>query len=84
MDNFWIIPILAFALVIPLNIIGADVRANTPEREIIPEMPPPPKKVSDKNPYIEYCDPTTEFYPIKLIENKTHAFNHQFCVWELK
>ncbi|KKK61207.1 hypothetical protein LCGC14_3016660, partial [marine sediment metagenome] len=37
------------------------------------------------SPFVEFCstkplDPP--FWPDKLIQNATHTFNHEFCVWE--
>lgn len=83
MDNFWIIPIIALIAVGLMLIIAADGRANTPERYIEPEVIIP-KKVSDKNPYVEFCNPNDDFAPDKLIQNDTHKFNHVICQWDEK
>ncbi len=42
-------------------------------------------KDNSGNPYVKFCstaplDPP--FWPDKLIQNSTHKFNHEFCVWE--
>lgn len=84
MDKFWLIPIMAFVVVGMVLVIAADGRANTPERYIEPPVIIP-KKVSNQNPYVEFC--STEplnppFWPDKLIQNDTHKFNHEFCIWE--
>lgn len=82
--NYWIIPIMAFVAVGLMLIVSMDVRANTSERIIEPEIIIP-KKISDKNPYVEFCDITPldpPFWPNKLIQNATHTFNHEFCNWD--
>lgn len=38
---------------------------------------------SGLSPYVEFCTPGG-FSPDKKIENNTHSFNHDACVWELK
>lgn len=82
--NYWVIPICALVAVGMMLIIASDVRANTSERYIEPEVIIP-KKISDQNPYVEFCDTTPlnpPFWPDKLIQNSTHKFNHEFCVWD--
>lgn len=84
MDNFWTVPIIALIAVGIIFLAAIDVRANTPERYIEPVIIPV-KTISDKNPYVEFCDTTPldpPFWPDKLIQNATHKFNHEFCVWE--
>lgn len=45
----------------------------------------PPKQVesSGLSPYVEFCTPGG-FAPVKKIDNSTHSFNHDICLWELK
>jgi len=81
--NYWIIPICGLVVVVMMLIITVDARANTPERYIEPEVIIL-KKISDNNPYVEFCDPDTDFYPEKLIQNTTHKFDHQYCIWNQK
>ena len=38
---------------------------------------------SGLSPYVEFCTPGG-FAPVKKIENNTHSFNHDTCVWDLK
>ena len=38
---------------------------------------------SGLSPYVEFCTPGG-FAPNKKIENSTHLFNHDACVWDLK
>ncbi|MCH9658746.1 hypothetical protein K0U27_08695 [archaeon] len=35
------------------------------------------------NPYVEFCTPGG-FAPVKKIDNSTHSFNHDTCVWDMK
>ena len=44
-----------------------------------------PKEIegSGKNPFVEFCTPGG-FAPDKLIENSTHSFNHDTCIWDSK
>ena len=44
---------------------------------------PKESESSGKNPFVEFCTPGG-FAPDKLIENSTHSFNHDTCVWDLK
>ena len=37
---------------------------------------------SGLNPYVEFCNPGG-FAPVKKIENSTHSFNHDTCIWDL-
>lgn len=86
-NNFWIIPICAFIAVGLMVVFAADVRGNLPERYIEPPLPPVKKVSSGLSPYVEFCstDPLDPpFWPDKLIDNSTHIFNHEFCVWDLK
>ena len=46
-------------------------------------LPPPVEKSSGGNPYVEFCTPGG-FAPNKIIENSTHSFNHDTCVWDLR
>jgi hypothetical protein len=45
-------------------------------------LPPPVEESSGVNPYVEFCTPGG-FAPNKIIENGTHSFNHDACVWDL-
>lgn len=45
--------------------------------------PPKEAKSSGGNPYVEFCIPGG-FAPDKKIDNSTHSFNHDTCVWDLK
>lgn len=38
---------------------------------------------SGLSPYVEFCTPGG-FAPIKKIDNATHLFNHDTCVWNVK
>jgi len=38
-------------------------------------------KDSGLSPYVEFCIPDG-FAPVKKIENSTHSFNHETCIWE--
>lgn len=77
--RFWIIPIICFFAVGIFLVVAADVRANTPER-FIPEPVIIPKQDTGLSPYVEHCKPGG-FAPDKLIQNDTHKFNHDICVW---
>ena len=44
---------------------------------------PKESKSSDQSPYVEFCTPGG-FAPVKKIENDTHSFNHDACIWDLK
>jgi len=81
--NYWITPICAIVIVVMMLIIVVDARANTTERYIEPKVIIP-KTISDKNPYVEFCNSDTDFYPEKLIQNDTHKFDHQYCIWNPK
>ncbi len=55
-----------------------------PERYIEPEVIVEKKIVSTGlNPYVEFCNPGG-FAPTKKIDNATHSFNHDTCIWDLK
>ncbi|MCE2506775.1 MAG: hypothetical protein J4F36_10005 [Nitrosopumilaceae archaeon] len=45
--------------------------------------PAPVEKSTGDNPYVVFCTPGG-FAPNKIIENVTHSFNHDTCVWNLK
>lgn len=45
--------------------------------------PPKETQSSGLSPYVEFCNPGG-FAPIKKIENSTHSFNHDTCIWDLK
>ena len=45
--------------------------------------PPTEEKTAGGNPYVEFCIPGG-FAPDKIIENSTHSFNHDTCVWDLR
>lgn len=38
---------------------------------------------SGLNPYVEFCTPGG-FAPVKKIDNSTHSFNHDTCIWDMK
>ncbi|MGY5147929.1 MAG: hypothetical protein ACW9W4_08020 [Candidatus Nitrosopumilus sp. bin_7KS] len=83
-SRYWVIPIIAFISVGLFLVIGANERINTPERYIEPEV------IVEKdtaptglNPYVEFCTPGG-FAPVKIIENSTHSFNHDTCIWDVK
>jgi hypothetical protein len=42
-----------------------------------------PNNDSGLNPYVEFCNPNDEFSPVKLIQNSTHKFDHETCIWNL-
>lgn len=42
-----------------------------------------PQESSDLSPYVEFCTPGG-FAPVKKIDNSTHSFNHDTCVWDLR
>jgi len=44
---------------------------------------PQESQSSGLSPYVEFCTPGG-FAPVKKIENGTHSFNHDTCVWDLK
>lgn len=44
---------------------------------------PQENQSSDLSPYVEFCTPGG-FAPVKKIENSTHSFNHDTCVWDLR
>ena len=44
---------------------------------------PQESKSSGLSPYVEFCTPGG-FAPIKKIENSTHLFNHDTCIWDSK
>jgi len=79
-SRFWVIPIICFVSVTMILIWSADVRMNTEER-FIPEPVIIPKQVSSLSPYVEFCTPGG-FAPEKLIQNNTHKFDHDVCLWE--
>ena len=41
------------------------------------------KEDSGLSPYVEFCTPGG-FSPDKLIDNSTHIFNHDTCLWVTK
>ena len=45
--------------------------------------PPKESQSSGQSPYVEFCMPGG-FAPDKKIENSTHSFNHDTCLWGLK
>ena len=45
--------------------------------------PPKESQSSELSPYVEFCTPGG-FTPIKKIDNNTHSFNHDTCIWNLK
>lgn len=45
-------------------------------------LPPLVEKSSGGNPYVEFCTPGG-FAPNKIIDNSTHSFNRDTCVWQL-
>jgi hypothetical protein len=54
-------------------------------RTLVDACPPEKKVSSGLSPYVEFCDTTPlnpPFWPDKLIQNDTHTFNHEFCVWD--
>jgi len=44
---------------------------------------PQESQSSGLSPYVEFCTPGG-FAPVKKIENSTHLFNHDTCLWGLK
>ena len=44
---------------------------------------PQESQSSGLNPFVEFCNPGG-FAPDKKIENNTHSFNHDTCVWDPK
>lgn len=46
-------------------------------------VPPPTEKPTGGDPYVDFCTPGG-FAPNKIIENSTHSFNHDTCVWDLR
>ncbi|GBH34255.1 hypothetical protein NZNM25_10460 [Nitrosopumilus zosterae] len=44
---------------------------------------PEESQSSGLSPYVEFCTPGG-FAPVKKIENSTHIFNHDTCIWDLK
>lgn len=44
---------------------------------------PQESQSSGLSPYVEFCTPGG-FAPVKKIENSTHSFNHDTCLWGLK
>ncbi len=81
--RFWVIPIICFISVGLVLVIAADERTNTPERYIEPEVAVEKAAPSGLNPYVEYCIPGG-FAPDKKIDNSTHSFNHDTCIWDMK
>ena len=82
--NYWAIPIIAFISVGLLLVIAVNERVNTPERYIEPEVIVEKKAASTGlSPYVEFCTPGG-FAPVKKIDNATHSFNHDTCIWSLK
>ena len=54
-------------------------------RTLVDACPSEKKESSGLSPYVEFCDTTPlnpPFWPDKLIQNSTHQFNHEFCVWD--
>ena len=45
--------------------------------------PPIQSQSSGLNPYVEFCTPGG-FAPDKRIDNSTHIFNHDTCIWDTK
>ena len=45
--------------------------------------PPKESQSTGSSPYVEFCTPGG-FAPVKKIENSTHSFNHDTCVWDLR
>ena len=83
-SRYWIIPIIAFISAGLFLVVAADARMNTPERYIEPEVTVEKKAATGLSPYVEFCNPDDNFFPIKDISNSTHIFNHEFCVWDMK
>ena len=82
--RFWVIPIICFISVGLFLVIAADARMGTPERYVEPEVVVEKKSTSsDLDPYVEYCIPGG-FAPDKKIDNSTHSFNHDTCIWDMK
>jgi hypothetical protein len=53
------------------------------EAKIIGCTETPKSQSSGLNPYVESCNPGG-YAPDKKIENNTHSFNHDTCVWDMK
>ena len=82
--NYWVIPIIALVLAGLVLVIAVNERINTPERYIEPEVIVEKKAASTGlSPYVEFCTPGG-FAPVKKIDNATHSFNHDTCIWDLK
>ena len=65
-------------------VVSVNERMTLPERYIEPEVIVEKKVVSTGlNPYVEFCNPGG-FAPVKKIDNATHSFNHDTCIWDLK
>ncbi len=45
--------------------------------------PPKESQSTGLSPYVEFCTPGG-FAPVKKIENSTHSFDHDACIWDLK
>lgn len=45
--------------------------------------PPKESQSTGMSPYVEFCTPGG-FAPVKKIENSTHSFDHDTCVWDLR
>ena len=80
---FWLIPLIAFAVVVIVIAVELDTRANLPERYIEPAVIIL-QKTTGLSPYVEFCNPNDDFFPVKLIDNATHRFDHESCVWKIK
>ena len=82
-SRYWIIPIIALISVGLFLVIAANERMNTPERYIEPEAIVEKTTSTGNNPYVEFCVPGG-FAPDKKIDNSTHSFNHDTCIWDMK
>lgn len=84
-SRYWVIPIIAFIAAGMFLGIAVNMRMNIPERYIEPEVIVKDTAASPTglNPYVEFCNPGG-FAPVKIIENSTHSFNHDTCIWDLK
>jgi hypothetical protein len=84
-SSYWIIPIIAFVSAGLFLGIAVNERMNTPERYIEPEVIVEKTSTSTGlNPYVEFCNPNDDFFPIKDISNSTHKFNHKDCIWDMR
>lgn len=53
------------------------------EGKIIGCTETPKSQSSGLSPYVEFCNPGG-YAPDKKIENNTHSFNHETCIWDTK